>query len=133
MNRFKKKEEDEKPKPKAPTSEGVKGVKGVLSGSFLSGSNVVSSLPFIFFLTFLGICYIGNGYNAEKTIRELYKTGNEIKELRSEYITTKSELMYISKQSQVAKATENIGLQELTEPPKKILVADEDKEIKEID
>lgn len=133
MNRFKEKEEEEKPKPKAPTSEGVKGVKGVLSGSFLSGSNVVSSLPFIFFLTFLGICYIANGYNAEKTIRELYKTGNEIKELRSEYITTKSELMYLSKQSQVAKATEKIGLQELTEPPKKIIVEDNDKEIKEID
>tara|TARA_R110002049_G_scaffold200299_1_gene370960 strand:- start:1104 stop:1505 length:402 start_codon:yes stop_codon:yes gene_type:complete len=133
MNRFKENKEDVKTKPKAPTSEGVKGVKGVLSGNFLSGSNVVSSLPFIFFLTFLGICYIANGYNAEKTIRELYKTGNEIKELRSEYITTKSELMYLSKQSQVAKATERIGLQELTEPPKKIIVEDDDKEIKEID
>jgi len=133
MNRFKEKAEDEKPMPKAASLEGVKGVKGVLSGSFLSGSNVVSSLPFIFFLTFLGICYIANGYNAEKTIRELYKTGNEIKELRSEYITTKSELMYLSKQSQVAKATEMIGLQELTEPPKKIIVKDDDKEIDEID
>lgn len=133
MNRFKKKETEKQPKAKSPASDGVKGVKGVLSGNFLSGSNVVSSLPFIFFLTFLGICYIANGYNAEKTIRELYRTGNEIKELRSEYITTKSELMYISKQSQVAKATEKIGLQELTEPPKKIVVADEDKEIKEID
>jgi len=133
MNRFKEKAEDENPMPKAASLEGVKGVKGVLSGSFLSGSNVVSSLPFIFFLTFLGICYIANGYNAEKTIRELYKTGNEIKELRSEYITTKSELMYLSKQSQVAKATEMIGLQELTEPPKKIIVKDDDKEIDEID
>jgi hypothetical protein len=133
MNRFKEKDIEEQPKAKAPASDGVKGVKGVLSGSFLSGSNVVSSLPFIFFLTFLGICYIGNGYNAEKTIRELYKTGNEIKELRSEYITTKSELMYLSKQSQVAKATEKIGLQELTEPPKKIIVEEDDKKIKEID
>ena len=41
--------------------------------------------------------------------------------------------MYLSKQSQVAKATEMIGLQELTEPPKKIIVKDDDKEIDEID
>jgi len=133
MNRFKKKETEKAEKSKAPTSEGVKGVRGVMSGNFLSGTNVVSSLPYIFFLTFLGICYIGNGYHAEKTIRELYKTNNEIKELRSEYITTKSELMYISKQSQVARATEIIGLKELTEPPKKIIVEKKDKKIKEID
>lgn len=131
MNQFKKKEEEQAQKPKA--SEGAKGVKDVLSGNFLNRAHVVSSLPFIFFLAFLGICYIGNGYHAEKTIRKLYKTNNEIKELRSEYITTKSELMYISKQSQVARATEHIGLKELIVPPKKIVVEKKDKKIRKID
>lgn len=106
------------------------GFKDILSGRFLSRDNVTSALPFIFFLTFLGICYIANGYQAEKLIRQLYNTNNELKELRSEYITTKSELMYISKQSQVAKATEEMGLKELTSPPKKIIVSE--KEIKEL-
>ncbi|MEQ8909081.1 MAG: FtsL-like putative cell division protein [Vicingaceae bacterium] len=125
MNRFKETEKEER---KKPSEKPVKGVKSLLSGNFLSKDQLVNTLPFVFFLTFLGICYIANGYQAERLIRRLYKTNNEIKELRSEYITTKSELMYISKQSQVAKATQPLGLRELTSPPKKIVITEEEKE-----
>lgn len=129
-NTFKKEQEEEQElhteKPKKSTS----GVKSILSGNFLSKEVVVESLPFIFFLTFLALCYIANGYQAEKIVRKLYKTNNEVKELRSEYITTKSELMYISKQSQVAQATERLGLKELTSPPNKIVVTK--KELKDL-
>ena len=47
---------------------------------------------------------------------------NQLKELRSEYISTKSDLMFASKQSQVAKATEALGLKESIVPPFKIEV-----------
>lgn len=103
-------------------------LKSILTGSFLSREQLVKSLPFVFFLTFLGICYIANGYQAEKVVRKLYKTSNEVKELRSEYITTKSELMVVSKQSQVARATSVMGLKELTSPPKKIVITKSEKE-----
>lgn len=116
------------PVKEAKTEKSSSGFKDILSGKFLSKEKVTESLPFLFFLSFLGICYIANGYQAEKVIRKLYKTNNELKELRSEYITTKSELMYISKQSQVAKATESIGLKELTSPPKKIVLTEKEKE-----
>ncbi len=116
-------EEHEGKKPSAT----VKSVKEILSGSFLSREKALEVLPFLFFVTFLGICYIANGYQAEKLVRKLYKTNNEVKELRSEYITTKSDLMYISKQSQVAKATEILGLKELVRPPKKIIITKEEK------
>lgn len=128
MNRLKEDIEKEK-QPKAERAlKSVKGVKGLLSGSFLSKESVVNVLPYLFFLTFLGICYIANGYQAEKLVRKLYKTTNEIKELRSEYITNKSDLMYISKQSQVARATKKLGLRELVSPPKKIVITQEEKE-----
>ena len=106
----------------------VKGFKSLVTGSFLSKEKVIESLPFLFFLTFLGICYIANGYQAEKVIRQLYKTSNVLKELRSEYITTKSDLMIISRQSQVASATAEMGLRELTSPPKKIVLSKTEKE-----
>ncbi len=125
MNRFKEESpEVEEVKVEKP----ARGVKSLLSGSFLSRGQVVNALPYLFFLTFLGICYIANGYQAERLIRSLYKTNNELKELRSEYITTKSELMYVSKQSEVAKATAKMGLRELTAPPKKIIVDQEEKD-----
>ena len=105
----------------------AKGLKSILTGSFLTKEQLVGSLPFVFFLTFLGICYIANGYQAEKVVRRLYNTNNEVKELRSEYITTKSELMVVSKQSQVARATSVMGLKELTSPPKKIIITESEK------
>jgi len=119
MNKYKESED-------APKKEKKAGVKSLLTGSFLSKDKVVESLPFIFFLSFLAIIYIANGYQAEKLIRQIYKTNNELKELRSEYITTKSDLMYISKQSQLARATYDLGLKELTSPPKKIVLTEEE-------
>lgn len=125
-------EEVEEIQPVSEKTEKLKkpasGVKSILSGSFLSKEVVVDSLPFIFFMTFIGICYIANGYQAEKLIRKLYKTNTELKEMRSEYITSKSELMYLSKQSQVAQSTEFLGLKELTSPPNKIILSREEIE-----
>ena len=126
FNKYKKKEEeaaDENQEGKVAAT----GFKSLLTGSFLSKENVVGALPFIFFLTFLGICYIANGYRTQKVVINLHKTNNSLKELRSEYITTKSDLMIISKQSEVAEATAGMGLKELTSPPKKIVLTQEEK------
>ncbi|MFT4696771.1 MAG: hypothetical protein ACI8RY_001949 [Urechidicola sp.] len=123
MNRFKR---EEKPKVKKEASKVSRSLANIFSGNFLSKDNVVSFLPFIFFMTFMGILYIANGYYAEKVVRDLHKTGNDVKELRSEYITIKSELNYKSKQSQVAQATEAIEVYESTIPPTKIVVDEDD-------
>ncbi|MCB0409038.1 MAG: hypothetical protein KDD29_02395 [Flavobacteriales bacterium] len=120
MNTYKKNEE--KIEEKKNAGKVVKSLSSIFSGSFLSREKVISSIPFVFFLTLLGILYIANGYYSEKTVRELYKVGTELKELRSEYITIKSELNFQSKQSQVAQATIDFGVKESIIPPSKILV-----------
>ena len=125
MNILKK---DKKPKVKNEAGKVSKSLANIFSGNFLSKDNVVSFLPYIFFMTFMGILYIANGYYAEKAVRDLYRTGNEVKELRSEYITIKSDLNYKSKQSQVARATESIGVYESTTPPTKIVVDESEME-----
>jgi len=125
VNTFKK---EEKPKEKKEAGKVSKSLAAVFSGSFLSSDNVVKSLPFIFFLTFLGIMYIANGYYAQRTVRDLHKVGNELKVLRSEYITLKSDLNYNSKQSQVAEKTEAFGIIESVTPPTKIVVDAEEME-----
>lgn len=125
-NRFKLEDLQESTTLETPKKASAHGFKNIMSGNFLSKESAIHYLPFIFFITFLGICYIANGYQAEKIIREIYSTSSELKELRSEYITTSSELMYLSKQSQVAKATAAIGLKELTSPPNKIVLSKEE-------
>ncbi|HNB34323.1 MAG TPA: FtsL-like putative cell division protein [Bacteroidia bacterium] len=42
--------------------------------------------------------------------------------MRSEYISVKSELMFKSRQSQVAKEVLPMGIKQLTVPPKKIVL-----------
>jgi hypothetical protein len=109
--------------PKAPpsTSKVVRSILNVISGSFLSKDITLKFLPFIFYITFLAICYISNGYYAENKIRQLNKLTSELKELRSEFIITKSDLMFISKQSEVAKSALSLGIKESKEPPRKII------------
>ena len=97
-------------------------MSSVFSGTFLINEKTLSHLPFILFLTLLAIFYIANGYYADDKIREFNSVSNQLKELRSEYISTKSDLMFASKQSQVAKATEVLGLKESIVPPFKIEV-----------
>ena len=100
----------------------------IFSGNFLSKDNVIHQLPFILFLTAIGLGYIANGYYAEKSVREISHINTELKELKSEYITTKSELMFMSNQSEVARASAPFGLKESTVPPKKIVVKVNTKE-----
>jgi ABC-type transport system involved in cytochrome bd biosynthesis fused ATPase/permease subunit len=83
---------------------------------------IVTLMPFILFLTFLTIIYIGNSYYAERTIRKIEKTKTELRDRRAEYISTSSELMFRTKQSEVAKAIAPQEIKESVEPQKKILV-----------
>lgn len=111
-------------KPSRPVKKGVlaKGLSSVFSGTFLSNERNVKHLPFILFLALMAIFYIANGYYADDKIREANKISNQLKELRSEYISTTSDLMFASKQSEVAKSAEALGLKEPVVPPVKIEV-----------
>jgi hypothetical protein len=104
----------------------VKRIIGVLDGSFLTRDNMVNNLPFLFWLFGLGIFYIANSHYAEKTVILTNKMEKEVKELRSDYIATRSELMFASKQSEVARAVQSMGIYESRTPPKKIVVKKEE-------
>jgi hypothetical protein len=124
-NKFK--EEIKPEEPKAPRKENkiVRSVASVVSGSFLSKETTINNFPFLFFLSFLAICYIANGYYADDQVRKVNKLINEIKELRTEYIVVKDSLVIKSKQTEVAKslAIKQTGIVESVVPPKKILLA----------
>jgi hypothetical protein len=83
----------------------------------LNYQSIVKQVPFFLFLTMLAVVYIYNGHYADKVIRNINETGREVKELQYEYKTVKSEVMFRSKQSELAKAVEPLGLKELTVAP----------------
>ncbi len=98
-----------------------KRTKRLLGGDFLTNDTSLSQLPFLLFIMFLGIIYIGNVYYAEANIRNISNLKNEIKELRFEHISTKSKLMQLSKQSELVKLLKMQGIKESTIPPYKIV------------
>ena len=126
-NKFKEQTKQEEPKaPEKPTKENkvVRSVASVVSGNFLSKDTTTKNLPFIFFLCFLAICYIANGYYADDQVRKVNFLTNEIKELRTQYIVEKDSLVIKSKQTEVAKALAKqlTGIKESVVPPKKIVL-----------
>ncbi len=101
-------------------------VKEILTGSVLAKKQVSKQFPFLIFLVGLGIIYITNRYHAEHLLRDTVKLQQELDELRAQSITTTSELMFLSRQSQVIKLVEenHLGLKESTIPPKRIKMRD---------
>lgn len=78
---------------------------------------IVRNISFFLFLAVLAVVYIYNGHYADKTARNINKVSKELKELQYEYKTIKSEVMFRSKQSELAKAVQPFGLKELVIPP----------------
>lgn len=84
---------------------------------WLNYQSIVQQVPFFLFLALLAVCYIYNGHYANKTIRFINKAEKEVKELQYVYKTVKGELIARSKQSELVKAVEPLGLKELTVSP----------------
>ncbi len=121
----------ESPKSAKPTKGKGKSsagkVKSILEGSFLVRDKVIGLLPFLIFLTAIGLLYIFNSNYANRTIITIGKTKKQIEEQRFEYINTKSKLMHTTRQSEIAKRLEYSGLKESKIPPRKIVVDQTDK------
>jgi hypothetical protein len=82
----------------------------------------VKYLPKILFVMVLGLIYISNTHYAEKTVRKINAIQADVEDLRADYTTLKSDLMFASKQSEVAKKVKQLELKESLRPPFKIEV-----------
>jgi Tfp pilus assembly protein PilO len=127
MNKFRENKEEKKPGKAKPAGEPNLFIQ-VLNGNILTKSIVISTVPFMLYLAFLGVLYIGYGYYAEKTVRELDRVDRQLKEIKSEYTTTSTKLEVLRQQSKVATEIEKMGLVESRVPPKKIVIPAEKKD-----
>jgi hypothetical protein len=94
-------------------------IKGVISTD-----DATAALPFILFLSFLALIYIGNRHSAENNIREIDKIGKEVKELSWDFKTLKADLMFKSKETEVISRVDTLlKLKVPITPPIKIVVS----------
>lgn len=113
--------------PKGTTARGGGGFfsgieKKLKLESYFEEGFPVQYLPKILFVMALAIFYIGNTHYAEKTVRKINVLQTEVEDLRADYTTLKSDLMFASKQSEVARRVKAFGLKESLQPPYKVVV-----------
>jgi len=99
----------------------------ILDGTFLTKDKFMRAMPFIVFLMALGVLYISNIFNVERTKRQIDNLEEELRELRYEYISSRSKLMYESKPSEIVIKLKETGIGESLDPPRKIMVIRDDK------
>ncbi len=100
-------------------------IKHLLDGSLLSRDETMKAMPFLLLLAGLGIVMIANNYVAEGMIRKINKTKSEMKELQFEHISTQAAMIEMSKQSEIAKRIDTLGIKESVVPPTRIRVEEE--------
>lgn len=101
----------------------VDGILDLLGLSdWVTYSKVMQQVFFFFFIIGIGIIHVYNSHQAEGMNRRKVKLEREMKELRWEYMSVKSDLMQRSKLSDIEKALEHTGLKTGQTPPLKIIV-----------
>jgi len=76
----------------------------------MGASIVLKNLPFVLFLSFLTVVYIANAHYAEKQVRRIQTLQKEVKELKRQYNSLKSEIMFESRLSEIGGAVDGLGL-----------------------
>lgn len=97
--------------------------KKLFTEGVISKEAATEMLPFLIFLSVLCMLYIANSHMAVKNIRNIDKLNKEVKELSWEYKSLKADLMFKSKLTEVARKVDTLGIKELTEPPRKIIIS----------
>jgi len=83
---------------------------------------IVKWLPFTLFLFCLATLYIHNGHKAERKQRTIQRETDSLKQLRWQYMTQKTKMVNIMRQSKLSERAEQMGLKELLTPPKSVEV-----------
>lgn len=112
-----------KPKVSSPGPSIFSGLeKKMKLESYFEEGFPVKYLPKILFAVLLSLLYISNTHYAEKTTRKIDRMQSEVEDLRADYTTLKADIMYASKQSEVARRVKELGLKESLNPPFKVVV-----------
>jgi hypothetical protein len=116
-------ETPEKAKPSGSGSSIFSGLEKKLKlEAYFEEGFPVQYLPRIVFFFALALIYISNTHYADKATREANRLQSEVEDLRADYTTLKADVMYASKQSEVARRVRPLGLEESMVPPFKVVI-----------
>ena len=103
------------------------GVYSILKAKFLINDDAAKNWQFIIFLIVLALIMIANSHNYEQKTYRITELDKEVKELRSEFVDRRSELMKLKMESTVSEKMVEKQIFPSTVPPVKIKVKKEEE------
>ena len=104
-----------------------KRIYNILKARFLIDDDAMKNWRFIVFIIVLAIVMIANTQRFEQKVFKIADLTNQVKELRSEFVDRRSELMKLKMESTVSQKMEIKEIFPSTVPPVKIKVAKEEE------
>ena len=103
------------------------GIYNILKARFLINEDANKNWRFIVFVILLAIVMIANTNRYERKIFKIKALEEEVKELRSEFVDRRSELMELKLESTIEKKMLEKGIVPSSVPPVKIKVVKEEE------
>ncbi|WPR73233.1 FtsL-like putative cell division protein [Flavobacterium sp. NG2] len=103
------------------------GLYAILKAKFLIDDDAVKNWRFIVFIIVLAIIMIANTQRYEQKVFRIAAITSEVKELRSEFVDRRSQLMKLRMESTVSAKMEAKEIYPATVPPVKIKVKKEEE------
>ncbi len=97
-------------------------VYDILKGKFLVDEGAPKNWFMLVFLAGLALVMIASSHSIDKKVQEIAVLNKEMRELRSAFVATRSDLMKIKMESAIIKKLEEEGLYVAENPPQKIIV-----------
>jgi Tfp pilus assembly protein PilO len=97
-------------------------IYNILKARFLVNEDATKNWRFIVFLIVLAIIMIANTHRFEQKVFKIADLTDEVKELRSEFVDRRSQLMKLKMESTISKKMEARGIFPSQVPPVKIKV-----------
>lgn len=98
------------------------GVYSILKARFLIDDDAFKNWRFIIFLITLAIIMIANTQRFEQKVYKITELTNEVKELRSEFVDRRSELMKLKMESTISEKMVKKNISPSAVPPHKIKI-----------
>ena len=102
-------------------------IYSLLKGNFLVNEDSFKNWRFISFIVLLMLLMIASAHSSDRKVMEIARLNKEIKELRAEFVDTRSISMKMKLESTVRKKVEEMGLKPSETPPHLIKVISKTK------
>lgn len=97
-------------------------IYNLLKGEFLISEDSFKNWKFILFIVGLMLMMIASSHSSDKKVMEIAKLNKELKELRAEFLDTRSISMKMRLESTVRKKVLEAGIKPSEKPPQVIRV-----------